>query len=113
MKTPDPYKISLQMKQKTAIRQAIELLEQQRNSLKEMELLGVLLENEFAHKSNQINTIQIMLSKLIPTEQSQIINFHIEVMKIGLIKEGHDRWTDSYKPMLKETAENYFLENFE
>jgi len=40
------------MKQKTVIKQAIELLEQQRKALQEMDLLGVLLENEFAHKSN-------------------------------------------------------------
>jgi len=40
------------MKQKTVIKQAIELLEQQRKALQEMDLLVVLLENEFAHKSN-------------------------------------------------------------
>ena len=37
-----------------------------------MDLLGVLLDNEFAHKSNQINTIQLMLSKLLPIEEEQI-----------------------------------------
>ncbi len=58
--------------QKLVIKQAIELLEQQRKALKEMDLLGVLLENEFVHKSNQINTIQLLLAKLIPLEEEQI-----------------------------------------
>jgi hypothetical protein len=57
---------------KTAIKQAIDSLEQQRKALREMELLGILLENEFAHKSNQINSIQILLSNLIETEKLQI-----------------------------------------
>ena len=60
------------MKQKTVIKQAIELLEQQRKILQEMDLLGVLLENELTHKSNQINTIQLLLAKLIPTFEEQI-----------------------------------------
>mgnify|MGYP006921489575 CR=1 FL=1 len=62
------------MKQKTVIKHAIELLEKQRTALKEMDLLGVLLENEFAHKSNQINTIQLSLAKLIPIFEEQIEN---------------------------------------
>ena len=62
------------MKQKTVIKQAIELLEQQRKSLQEMDLLGVLLENELTHKSNQINTIQLLLAKLLPIEEKQIID---------------------------------------
>ena len=62
------------MKQKTVIKQAIELLEQQRKALQEMDLLGVLLENEFAHKSNQINAIQLSLAKLIPVFEEQIKN---------------------------------------
>ena len=65
------------MKQKTVIKQAIELLEQQRKALQEMDLLGVLLENEFAHKSNQINTIQLSLAKLIPIFEEQIQNAHL------------------------------------
>ena len=58
--------------QNLVIKQAIELLEQQRKSLQEMDLLGVLLQNELTHKSNQINTIQLLLAKLIPLEEEQI-----------------------------------------
>ena len=100
------------MKQKTVIKQAIELLEQQRKALQEMDLLVVLLENEFAHKSNQINTIQMTLAKLIPSEEKQMIDFHIEVMKIGLIEEGDKKWSDSYLPKIKETAKHYYGQTF-
>ncbi len=98
--------------QKLIIKQAIELLEQQRNSLQEMDLLGVLLENELTHKSNQINSIQLLLSKLLPVEEKQMIDFHIEVMKVGLIKEGDKNWSDSYEPKIREVAENYFRQTF-
>jgi hypothetical protein len=96
------------MKQKTVIKQAIELLEQQRKALQEMDLL----ENELTHKSNQINTIQLLLAKLIPTEEKQMIDFHIEVMKIGLIEEGDRKWSDNYLPKIKETAEKYYGQTF-
>ncbi len=100
------------MEQKTVIRQAIDLLEQQRKSLQEMDLLGVLLENELAHKSNQINTIQILLSKLIPAEEKQMVDFHIEVMKVGLIEEGKNKWADGYEPIIRKVAEKHFQQTF-
>ena len=56
----------------TVIKEAIQLLEQQKKSLQEMDLLGVLMESELAHKSSQIDTIKLLLAKLIPIEQEQI-----------------------------------------
>lgn len=56
----------------TAMQRAIQILERQRNSLREMELLGVLLDGEFTHKSNQITTIQITLAQLLPEERKEI-----------------------------------------
>lgn len=100
------------MKQKTAIKQAIELLEQQRKSLQELDLDGLLLENELAHKSNQINSIQLLLAKLIPTEERQMIEFHIEAMKLGLIREGERKWSDDYEPKIKDTAEKLFAQTY-
>ena len=100
------------MENKTVIQQAIELLEQQRKVLQEMDLLGVISENELVHKSNQISTIQLLLAKLIPTEEKQMIDFHIGVMKIGLIEEGDKKWTDSYLPKIKETAEKYYTQTY-
>ncbi len=97
---------------KLVIKQAIELLEEQKKSLQKMDLLGVLLENELTHKSNQINSIQILLSKLLPIEEKQMIDFHIEVMKVGLIDEGDKKWSDAYEPKIRDVAESYFKENF-
>jgi len=60
------------MKQKTAIKQAIERLEKHRENLKELDKSGLLLENEFTHKSNYTNSIQLILSSLLPIEEEQI-----------------------------------------
>lgn len=59
---------------KTAINDAINTLIKQKEYLKEMDLLGVLLENEFIHKSNQINTMQLILENLLEKEKKQIID---------------------------------------
>ena len=79
------------MKQKTVIKQAIELLEQQRKALQEMDLLGVLLENELIHKSNQINSIQLLLAKLIPTSRlvlfTSFLLASVEVRRLAFIVE--------------------------
>jgi hypothetical protein len=76
--------------QKTVIKQAIELLEIQKNYLQEMELLGVLLKNEFAHKSNQINSTQLLLAKLIPIFEEQIKIAYIDG-SIDIINNTHDK----------------------
>jgi len=80
---------------KTALAQAIILLEEQRKSLQEMDLIGVLLENELAHKSNQINIIQILLAKLLPIEKQQIIDaamLNHPMSKVGLTKEQAEQY---------------------
>ena len=41
-------------------------------------------------------------------EKEQMINFHIEVMKVGLINEGETKWNDGYLPLIRKTAEKYF-----
>ena len=45
-------------------------------------------------------------------EKEQLINFHIEVMKAGLINEGDIRLKDDYEPKIKATAETYYNETF-
>jgi len=62
------------MKQKSVIKHAIELLEQQKRVLRYADSLGVLLPNERIHKSNQISSIQLLLAGLIPMEQGQIVD---------------------------------------
>jgi hypothetical protein len=85
---------------KTAISQAIELLEKQREALKEMDLLGLLLENEFAHKSNQINSSQIVISQLHEVFEQQIT----------------DAYDDGQEDMIKfdqrRSPENYFTQKY-
>jgi hypothetical protein len=97
---------------KTLTKQVIEILEDQKKGLKEMDLLGVLLENEYVHKSNQLSSSQIRLSNLREIEKRQMIDFHIEVMKIGLINEGEKKWSDSYEPKIREVATKYYNETF-
>jgi hypothetical protein len=97
---------------KTAIKQAIELLEKQRDSLQELNSSGVLLKNELNHKSNQINTTQLLLYRLLYVEKKQMIDFHVETMKAGLIEEGNRKWIDLYEPKIREIAERCFSETF-
>jgi len=46
--------------------------------------------------------------EFLETEKQQMIDFHIEVMKKGLIDEGETKWNDKYLPKIKETAEQYY-----
>jgi hypothetical protein len=62
------------------------------------------------------HSIETQFSKQIEQakkmEKEQVIDFHIEVMKIGLINEGDRKWNDAYKPKIKEQAEQYYNETF-
>lgn len=56
--------------------------------------------------------LAIIESEFLEKEKSNLINFHIDVMKIGLINEGERKWIDSYEPKIKEVATNYYNESF-
>jgi len=45
-------------------------------------------------------------------DKHQSIDYHIGVMKVGLIEEGEKKWTDSYVPKIKEVAIKYYDETF-
>lgn len=45
-------------------------------------------------------------------EKEQIIDFHIETMKVGLIEEGSEKWNDGYLPLIKKTAEKHYNETY-
>ena len=62
-------------KQLTAMQKAIKLLDGQKEVLYHLDKDGVLLPNEKIHKTNQINSIQMLLSKLLATERQQLIDF--------------------------------------
>ena len=72
---------------KTIIKQAIELLERQRKELKKDDILGLLFPNEFVHKSNQINSTQLLLSGLIPIEEKQMTEYANQSKWISVEKE--------------------------
>jgi hypothetical protein len=44
--------------------------------------------------------------------EEQMIDFHVSVMKKGLIEEGDRQWTDCYSPKIKEVAEQYYNETY-
>ena len=62
------------MKQKTPMQELIEHLGSQRKTLKEMDLLGFLMENEYIYKSNQINTIILKLGEYKEKEKQMVMD---------------------------------------
>ncbi len=84
------------MSKQTAVRQVIDLLGQKQKHLKELNESGVLLSGEFVHKSNEISSIQILLSRFLETERQQIIDavdgFPIEHRNL----DGADYYTQTF-----------------
>ena len=74
-----------------------------------MDLLGDFLESKYTH---QLNSLQIIIANLREVEKQQMIDFHIEVMKIGLIDEGEVKWSDDYEPRIRKVATKYYNETF-
>jgi hypothetical protein len=44
--------------------------------------------------------------------KERLINFHIEVMKLGLINEGSKKWSESYEPFVRKQASDYYDQAF-
>jgi chromatin segregation and condensation protein Rec8/ScpA/Scc1 (kleisin family) len=84
---------------KTAMQQAIELLEQKKGLLQDLEDTGVLHKNEYIHKANEISSIQITFSKLLPLEKQHIIDAYFA----GYNYEGG---------RTEEQAEQYYKKTF-
>ena len=107
------------MKQKSVIKHAIELLEQQKKVLRYADSLGVLLPNERIHKSNQISSIQLLLAGLIPREQGQIVNAftagQIDIAKViqASFKERAFEGTIIIPDSDTEDGEEYYKQTFE
>lgn len=97
---------------KTLVNQIIEILEEKKKILIEMDLSGVLLKNEYIHQLNQLNSLQSIVANLREVEKQQMINFHVEVMKIGLIDEGEVKWSDDYEPRIRKVATTYYNKIF-
>jgi hypothetical protein len=45
-------------------------------------------------------------------EKQQIIDFHVSVMKKGLIEEDDRKWSEGYLPKITEVAEQCYNETF-
>jgi hypothetical protein len=45
-------------------------------------------------------------------EKQQMINFHVSVMKKGLIEEDDRKWSEGYLPKITEVAEQCYNETF-
>jgi hypothetical protein len=68
--------------------------------------------NKGTPEGKAIDIILSGLPKFIEVEKEQMINFHIEVMKEGLIEEGDKKWSDEYLPKISKTAEKYYQQTF-
>jgi len=45
-------------------------------------------------------------------EREQMIEFHVETMKIGLIGEGDIIWKEAYEPKIREVANYYYEQTY-
>lgn len=88
---------------------AVELLIEQIKSKKDS--LSTNTKEERIVKGIYVDCL-IMARETKELEKQQLINFHIETMKIGLIKEGEKKWLESYKPKITKIAEEYYNETF-
>ena len=84
------------------------------------ELIQWTIENAFnVEAQDGTNYIAIDLEEMrtkfdewLQRDKQQSINYHIGVMKVGLIEEGEKKWTDSYEPKIKEVATKHYDETF-
>jgi TPP-dependent 2-oxoacid decarboxylase len=67
-----------------------------------------------SNSSQKLGLAQAMdiLEDFKELEKEKLINFHIEVMKKGLIDEGEQKWLEIYKPKITKIAEQYYNETF-
>ncbi len=95
----------------TPMENAIMLLEKKREELKEMDLSEILLEDEFVHKSNEISSIQIMLSSLLPQERQMVIDAYNQGYRDGENDAANpdvgEKDIDDY-----DDANNYFINKY-
>lgn len=66
------------------------------------------IKSHFEHDGDLLESLIFTMSIAKQKEREQMIDFHINVMKEGLINEGEMEWTDSYKPKIKEVASKYY-----
>lgn len=63
--------------------------------------------------SQTIAFIQNDLIRIKEIEKQSFIEFHIDVMKAGLINEGEQKWKEEYLPKIADIATRCFAEKYE
>jgi predicted DNA-binding protein YlxM (UPF0122 family) len=88
------------MENKTIVQQLKGYFEQQLSLHEDGEI-------KYTTKEALIDAVEIC-EKSIAVEKKQLVDFHIEVMKDGLISEGNYEWNDKDLPIFeKQTKETY------
>lgn len=65
----------------------------------------IWFENNYTSSSLEIKN---KAQSLLPKEKENYIDFHVEVMKRGLINEGGAKWEEGFKPKIIKEATDYF-----
>ena len=65
-----------------------------------------------AHSYTIPLSLIVKCKELIKEEENQMINFHIETMREGLIDEGGAVWNMGYVPKIKRAAEKVYNEKY-
>jgi hypothetical protein len=63
-------------------------------------------------KDNPTQWLKELYEQAKEMEEQQMIDFHIEVMKYGLINEGEAIWKDAYLPKLSGIAKQYYKQKY-
>lgn len=73
--------------------------------INEIEKLNQLISRTDMSGNEKVNWLITFNGRL---EKKQLIDFHIEVMKQGLINEGDKTWEESYEPKIRAVAEKVY-----
>ncbi len=97
---------------KTALTQMIEEIDNQQKRYIDLAKKDKKLSKGVDAILTATTLLKMKAKELLEAEKEQIITFHIEVMKQGLIEEGDKKWSDAYLPKIRETAEHHYTQTF-
>ena len=97
---------------KTVVQQMIEEIDNQQKRYIDLAKKDKKLSKGVDAILTATTLLKMKAKELLEAEKEQMINFHIEVMKEGLIEEGDKKWSDGYLPKISKTAEQYYTKTF-
>ena len=97
---------------KTVVQQMIEEIDNQQKRYIDLAKKDKKLSKGVDAILTATTLLKMKVKELLEAEKEQMINFHIEVMKEGLIEEGDKKWSDGYLPKISKTAEQYYTKTF-